>query len=99
MAYIQIRITPDGVWHRRQHDNGHTACGLEIGAAWHSRDFELDDKLCSKCHTSHERQTGEIIKLEHEEQKYPHDDDDRFDDDPTPPTWEFERQPLIPDDD
>ena len=97
MAHVQIKITPSGLWHRKLHDNGHTACGLEIGGAYLSRDFELDDNLCSKCFTSHERQTGEIIQLEREEEKYPIDDDDRFDDDPTPTTFEFERPD--PDDD
>lgn len=68
--FFQIKITPAGLWHRRLHDNGHTACGLEIPGAFQSRDFELDDKLCSACFTSHERQTGEYIKLERDEEPY-----------------------------
>lgn len=93
----QLKITPGGLWHRRLHDNGHTACGLEIGGAYQSRDFELDDKLCSSCFTTHERQTGEVIKLETDGEPPP---DGYRDDEIEYPTHEFERPSTpVPDGD
>jgi hypothetical protein len=62
----QIRIVPNGRWHRRDDDNGndHTACGELIGSAFMSRDAKLDDNLCEICFTRHEIDTGQMKKLE-----------------------------------
>ena len=69
MSMFQIRIVPDGAWHRRQvgGDPGKTACGESIGGAVASRDYELDENLCPKCFTKAERKTGEFLKLERDQ--------------------------------
>lgn len=66
MSMFQIRIVPDGEWHRRQvgGDPARTACGEPIGGAVASRDYQLDNHLCPKCFTKAERKTGEFLKLE-----------------------------------
>ncbi len=58
---IQIRVKPDGKWHRRGQP-GATACGEPYGA-YTSRDHELDGDLCEVCFTPTERDTGEFHKI------------------------------------
>ena len=58
----QIRIKPDGDWHRRGGIQHETACGERIdtvGGGHHSRAFTLDDKLCTSCFTKHELELGQ----------------------------------------
>lgn len=66
-ARNQLKLTPDGLWHRRVWGNGgdHTACGLLIGPAV-SRDWILDDALCPRCYSEYERETGKMKKIERE---------------------------------
>jgi hypothetical protein len=65
----QIKLKPAGKWHRKQ---GHgdvpekTACGETIGPLYFSREWVLDENLCPVCFTNHERDTGEMQKLERE---------------------------------
>lgn len=88
----QIRIKPGGEWHRRARGNGddHTACGLPVGGAFAVRDTKLDDDLCDVCFTRHERDTGQMKKVEldaERERANFHDPDDEPTDpngDPTP---------------
>ena len=65
---FQIKITRDGLWHRRKHgSNDLTACGKTIGIVHFTRDWELDENLCQDgCFTGSERDTGEFVKLERE---------------------------------
>ena len=65
VSNTQIRIRPDGKWHRRERGNGgdKTACNEPIGAAFQSRDWELDDDMCEICFTRHERDTGRMNKI------------------------------------
>jgi hypothetical protein len=64
-GHYQIRIAPGGNWHRRISGTGTTtACGLPLSGAVSSRDWQLDEHLCSECFSSFERQTGEFKKLE-----------------------------------
>lgn len=66
----QIRITPDGVWHKRRYGNGRnaTACGIhfpeELIPA--TREARLDDLICEACHSRHEIQTAEMKRIERE---------------------------------
>jgi len=60
----QIKIGPDGLWHRRQGTK--TACGKPVSGAFASRDHQLDEHLCTVCFTPNERDTGEMLKLEAE---------------------------------
>ncbi len=64
---MQIRLVPDGVWHRREQANGHdkTACGLPI-FAFAFRDFNFDENLCPKCFTDHEIETGKRQRISRE---------------------------------
>lgn len=66
MSHSQIRVRPDGAWHRKRTDNGdtHTACGEPIGGAFFTRDWQLDDQMCEACFTPHERDTGRWKKIE-----------------------------------
>lgn len=85
-AQYQIRIKPDGEWHRRGPD-GKTACGELIPGAVQSRDWELDENMCGKCFTRHERDTGKMKKLEREleQRNDPHLFGDEGDNTPTDP--------------
>ncbi len=60
----QLRIGPDGRWHRREEVNGghETACGKPI-FAFAIRDFGADH-LCPVCFTPNEIQTGELELIE-----------------------------------
>lgn len=88
----QIRLKKDGPWHRpRTGNGGFTACGEPIGVIHFTRDHELDTNLCPKCFTPHERDTGEMKKLEKEVLE--RSDADAFTD-PEEPTDEFEH--VIP---
>jgi hypothetical protein len=64
----QVRLSPQGLWHRRMKGNGHdhTACGIEIAGAYASRDLELDVDLCPICFTRRELDTGQMKKLKAE---------------------------------
>lgn len=85
----QLRIKPDGLWHRRQvgGDEELTACGEPLSGAVMSRDWELDDNLCEICFTKAERRTGRFKKLEREiasrdprelyDERYGYDDDEQ----------------------
>lgn len=66
MPAAQIKLGPAGKWHRRRGNGGGTttACGLTIAGAFASRDHALDGDLCPICFTPHERDTGEMEKLE-----------------------------------
>lgn len=86
----QIRLEPDGLWHRRMAGNGgdRTACGLPIGVAFAIRDYELDMQICPACFTRPERDTGKIKKAQRD-----HGDEDRRlyygdDEEPTDPNGE-----------
>lgn len=50
----QIRIVPDGSWHRRSAISTETACGLMYAAAI-AREYELRGDLCPFCFTARER--------------------------------------------
>lgn len=83
MQHNQIKIKPGGKWHRRARGNGgdHTACNEPIGAAFATRDWQLDDQMCEVCFTTHERDTGKMkrIALDLENSSDPalfHDPDD-----------------------
>lgn len=83
---MQIRIRPDGPWHRREAvAGGHlTACGGEIHA--HScRDVGVD-RLCRVCFTSHEIERGELEFIAQEYAQYDIRSSFEPDDDPTDPT-------------
>jgi hypothetical protein len=82
----QIRIRPDGKWHRRQVGGDHekTACGESLSGAMMSRDWELDSDLCEICFTKSERQTGDFQKLERDRDRFDDPDHDT-DPDATPP--------------
>ncbi len=81
----QIRIEPNGFWHRRE-GVGHekTVCGWPI-YAFESRD-EGNDHLCPGCFTPHEINTAEIelVKIEHADDARDYPDID--DEEPTDPT-------------
>lgn len=49
----QIRIVPDGEWHRRSAIATETACGLTYGAAA-AREYQLAGELCRHCFTPRE---------------------------------------------
>lgn len=82
----QIRLVPNGRWHRRSDSSDRTACGELIGSAFMSRDAKLDDNLCETCFTRHEIDTGKMKKLESDLQR---DSDPALfhdpDDEPTDP--------------
>jgi hypothetical protein len=61
----QIRLSPQGLWHRPLYGNGddHTACGEQYGNAIATREHILDLDLCPICFTRGERGTGRIKKL------------------------------------
>jgi hypothetical protein len=50
----QIRIVPDGAWHRRSAIATETACGADYFACA-VRDYELVGELCPRCFTPRER--------------------------------------------
>lgn len=56
----QIKLRPEGRWHRRGGIQHETACGERMDAVsgYHSRAFTLDDDLCEECFTRHERLLG-----------------------------------------
>lgn len=66
----QIRIVPDGIWHRRREGNGRnaTACGIHFphDLVPATREFRLDSSICNACHTRHEIQTAEMKRIERE---------------------------------
>ncbi len=74
---VQIRLEPDGPWHRRLEGNGghHTACGLDFGTDLvpATRNHVLDDKICPECHVEYERKTGAMKALKKEQALYPDD--------------------------
>lgn len=51
----QIRIAPDGCWHRRSSIPSETACGASYAVAA-VREYELTGELCVHCFTRRERQ-------------------------------------------
>lgn len=79
----QIRIAPNGLWHRAARgDPKHTACGAVIPGAYSSRESSrAENHLCPVCWTKHELDTGEMAKLErdvmreHEAHEHGHDRD------------------------
>lgn len=86
----QIRIKPNGPWHRPSQIDGHedtTACGEVIPGAFACRDALIDADICKRCHSRHEIDTGELKKLERSDDG---DDSVFFDDDeaPTDPNGE-----------
>jgi hypothetical protein len=50
---FQIRIIPNGVWHRWGSVENETACGRPYAASA-VREFEIDGMLCPDCHSPHE---------------------------------------------
>jgi hypothetical protein len=50
----QIRIAPDGEWHRRGPTAEKTACGKTY-LACAVRDYQLSLDMCPRCFTPHER--------------------------------------------
>ena len=56
----QIKLKPDGPWHRRGGIQHETACGESMtgSGGYHSRAFTLDDQLCAECFTKHEIELG-----------------------------------------
>jgi hypothetical protein len=88
-THNQIRIVPNGRWHRHVDDDStdRTACGELIGSAFMNRDAKLDDNLCGICFTRHEIDTAQTKKLESERQQ--RDNDPALfhdpDDEPTDP--------------
>lgn len=64
----QIKLSPQGLWHRPFDNNGgdHTACGEPIENAFATRDHNLDLDLCPVCFTKRERDTGDMKKIERE---------------------------------
>lgn len=81
---VQLRLLPDGFWHRRSTVVGYentTACGLEIKGPYMFRDYILDEEICPLCHSKSEVETGELKKFERWEDGQ---DDIFFDDDDTP---------------
>lgn len=66
MGMYQVKTSASGLWHRRVAGNGKTACGLALTGAYLSREYMLDDQLCPQCFTPHERDTGEMKRLERE---------------------------------
>ena len=68
MRQRQIKLSPQGLWHRPFDGNGgdHTACGEPIGIAVAIRDHTLDLDLCPLCWTARERDTAKMKRLERE---------------------------------
>jgi hypothetical protein len=86
MSRIQIRLKPDGEWHRRSSVRGfenETACGQPIRGPYAIRDYALDEHICKLCHSKHEIDTGKLKKLERPSDEH---DDLFFDDDAMTPT-------------
>jgi hypothetical protein len=65
---VQIRIEPDGVWHRRR-GNG-TRCGEPIAGPFMSRDDVPEEDLCNACFTPRERLEVLIDKLQRANEEY-----------------------------
>lgn len=57
-----------GPWHRLAEASpggeNATACGIRVTGAYLSRDPSLSGELCAACFTRHERDTGEMKKIE-----------------------------------
>lgn len=93
----QVRISPDGLWHRRARGHGlaHTACGITIIGPVAMREYtRKGNHLCPICWTRHEMDTRELEKLEADAAA-----EDRglyFDEkeDPTDPNGSIERAVL-----
>lgn len=51
---VQVKLTPDGPWHRKAIGGQHTACGRELGG-YATRDDVYDHQLCAEgCFTAFE---------------------------------------------
>jgi hypothetical protein len=81
----QLRLEPDGDWHRPEAiDGGHrTACG-EIIFAYQSRDGGVD-RLCPLCFTVTEIETGEMELIAREYAAYDPELFHDSDEEPTDP--------------
>ncbi len=53
---IQLLLEPDGEWHRAGPLLDETACGVPLPGGWAEREYELNGRLCTKCHTKRERE-------------------------------------------
>jgi hypothetical protein len=54
---VQVKLTPDGCWHKKAIGGKHTACGRPLGG-FASRDETYAGELCESCFT-----TFELIEL------------------------------------
>lgn len=83
----QIRLSPQGLWHRPIEHNGHTACDLEIDGPFAVKDGPLELDLCPICWTPRERDSASRHKAMRDHanetgELYFHDDEE-----PTEPEW------------